>query len=76
MKLIDAVIQVLEEAEGPLHYREITTRVLDAGLAPARGKTPEATVSARLADELRINGSAARVERVSPGVFRARPSET
>jgi restriction system protein len=63
MSLRDATIQVLQEANGPLHYREICKRVLAAGLWATSGKTPEATLSATLASNKRS------FSRISPGVY-------
>ena len=69
MRVIDAVAAVLEEADGPLHYSEITERMLAKGLWNSRGKTPEATVNARLAVDIRDQGAASRFVRVSRGRF-------
>ena len=56
MRAIDAVATVLAEADGPLHYSEITERMLAKGLWNSRGKTPESTVNARLAVDIRDHG--------------------
>lgn len=48
MTNFEAAIQVLKEAGGPLHYREITERALERGLIEPHGKTPEATMAAAL----------------------------
>ena len=69
MRVIDAVAAVLAEADGPLHYGEITERMLAKGLWNSRGKTPEATVNARLAVDIRDQGAASRFVRVSRGRF-------
>ena len=47
MNVQDAAIQILKEAGEPLHTKEIAERIMEAGLWVAKGKTPEATVSAR-----------------------------
>ena len=73
MRLIDAVAVALAEADGPLHYREITERVLAKGYWNSRGKTPEATVNARLAVDIRDQGAASRFVRVSRGRFKLNP---
>jgi len=49
VSLKDAIVQVLGEADGPLHYREICKQVLERGLWKTSGMTPCDTVSARLA---------------------------
>lgn len=48
MSLIDAIVEVLLASPQPLHTREITKRVLESGRWATRGKTPAATVEARL----------------------------
>ena len=73
MKAIDAVAAVLEEADGPLHYSEITERMLAKGLWNSRGKTPEATVSARLAVDIRDQGAASHFVRLSRGRYKLNP---
>ena len=73
MRAIDAVAAVLAEAAGPLHYREITERMLSKGLWNSGGKTPEATVNARLAVDIRDQGAASRFVRVSSGRFALNP---
>ncbi len=56
MGVRDAAIKVLKEADGPLHAREITKRILSQGLWKTTGKTPAATVSARLYSDIKKNG--------------------
>ena len=73
MRVIDAVAVVLAEADGPLHYSEITERMLAKGLWNSRGKTPEATINARLAVDIRDQGAASRFVRVSRGRFKLNP---
>lgn len=60
-----AVIQVLEDADGPLSPKDIWAEVSRRKLHKSRGKTPEATVSAILYrhDEFR---------KTSPGRFALR----
>lgn len=56
MSVRDAVITVLQEAGKPLHAKEITKRILSKNLWRTSGKTPTATVSARLYADLKKNG--------------------
>lgn len=58
--------RVLARAKGPLHYQEITKRMLDEGTVSVTGKTPAQSMSAKLST------CAAREDtfvRVSPGVY-------
>ncbi len=72
MTSLDAIEVVLRDAGKPLHYREITERVLKKRLWATEGKTPEATINAVLAVDLQEGGEESRFARVSPGVFALR----
>jgi restriction system protein len=69
MSALDAAVKVLEQAEQPLHYRDITRQMLETGLWTTTGKTPEATVSAQLAVDIKKSGKASRFARYGRGVF-------
>ena len=60
-----AIRKVLGEADRPLHYEEITDRIISTGLIATKGKTPERTVSTELTKHM-----FAEVERTSPGYYR------
>lgn len=65
--VIAAVIEVLRRAQEPMSADEITARIQKRGLAPnLKGKTPVATVGARIAVEVK-NGR--YFERTAPGRF-------
>ena len=76
MTSLEAALQVLREAEEPLNSQEITKRILEKGLWQTKGKTPAATVNARIAVEIKQRGSFARFRRVSPNVYTINPSQT
>lgn len=69
LSAIDAALKVLQDAGTPLHYQEITKRVLTAGLWKTEGKTPDATINARLAVDVKKNGPASAFRRAGRGVF-------
>ena len=69
MSALDAAVKVLEVAGKPLHYREITRRMLQSGLWATEGKTPEATVNAQLAVDIKKSGKASRFMRFGRGIF-------
>ena len=60
---------ILEQAAEPLHYGEITKRILSQGLWHTSGKTPEETVNARLAVDIKSKGAASLFTRPSPGHY-------
>ena len=69
MNALDAAEQVLRDAREPLHYRDLTKRMLEGELWETRGKTPWVTVNARLAVDIRRRGKDSRFCRTAPGVF-------
>ena len=64
---------ILEQAAEPLHYGEITKRILSQGLWHTSGKTPDETVNARLAVDIKHNGTASLFIRPSPGYYAVNP---
>ena len=69
MTTLDAVLKVLQEAGSPLHYQEITKRILAAGHWKTEGQTPAATINARLAVDVKKNGPASAFRRAGRGIF-------
>ncbi len=69
-----AAIQVLQQARKALHAREITQRIMAAGLWRTKGKTPDATVSARLYSDIKSNGDKSPFVKVGPQTFALRES--
>ena len=53
MSLLDAAQKELEKEGKPLHYRDLTDRVVDSGLWRTAGKTPERTLSSLLGNDIR-----------------------
>lgn len=65
--MIEAVIFILEVEARPMRAREIWTAIEDSGLyTRSKGKTPWATIGAKLATETE------RFERVAPGLYQLR----
>ena len=71
---IDAIHRVLAEAKEPLHYREITRRILKEGYWQTDGKTPEATISAQITVSINKRGGGSPFRRVGRGVFELNPN--
>ena len=53
MNSLDAVFVILQNAKEPLHYQEITKRILQQNLWITEGKTPDATINARVAVDIK-----------------------
>ena len=64
-----AIQQVLGASAGPLHYKEITERILADGLRENIGATPVATVSAQITQAIKKEGSDAPYVRVAKGTY-------
>ena len=62
------------EAGKPLHATEIPKLIIEAGLLKSDGKTPEATVSARLYSGIKSNGDKFSFVKVGPQTFALRDS--
>ncbi len=72
MNVLQAVEQVLTEAKKPLHYQEITKRILQRQLWTTHGETPDQTVNARLATDIKYYGTSSRFQRTGAGIFALR----
>lgn len=66
-----AIITILSESKDPLHYREITERILTRGLKSKAGATPDATVNAQIAASIKHDNASPFV-RVARGTFALR----
>jgi len=69
MNTLEAAFRILQDAAGPLHYQEITKRILTAKLWKTHGKTPDATINARLAVDIKKKGAASAFRRTSGGTY-------
>ncbi|MDT9282328.1 MAG: restriction endonuclease [Limnospira sp. PMC 1293.21] len=69
MSFADAAIQVLEDVGSPLHYRKIAEIAIARNLIPTNGKSPEATLNAIIAVEIKQKGDHSRFGKINRGVF-------
>lgn len=75
MNVQDTAIQILKEAGKPIHAKEIAERIIEAGLWSSDGKTPEATVSARLYSDIKKHGDQSTFVKVAPQAFFLRDTQ-
>jgi len=68
MTFLEAAEFVLKKAGSPLHYREIVRAALSQGILVTSGKTPDQTLNAQLATDIRDNPSSL-FQRTDKGVF-------
>jgi len=64
-----AIDKVLAASSKPLHYQEITERIIADGLRQNLGVTPAATVNAQIAVSIKKQGAASPYVRVAKGTF-------
>src|SRR5258707_2198647 len=72
MSALKAAEAVLSQAGEPLRAEEMTRRILEGGLWHTKGKTPDATLSAKLAVDIKSRGIASRFQRTKRGLFALR----
>lgn len=72
MSVLQAAETVLEEAGEPLHFQEITKRMLQHQLWTTDGATPEATVNATIAVDIKQHGTSSQFQRTDRGIFALR----
>ena len=71
-----AAIKILKEEGKPLHADEITKRAIEKNLIETSGATPEATMHAQLAVDIKSKGAKSAFIRTSPGNFSLNPTFT
>jgi restriction system protein len=74
MDVKTAATQVLQQAGTALHAKDIAEQIMAAGLWQSDGKTPDATVSARLYSDIKNNGDKSPFVKVGPQTFALRDS--
>jgi len=74
MNMLKAIEEVLKSAQKPLSCEEIADRLIKGGLWKTSGKTPAATVGARLYTDIKKKGEASLFIKTSPQTFALRDS--
>ena len=64
-----AIEKVLGSSATPLHYNEITERIISNGLRKSLGATPSATVNAQISASIKRDGERSPYMRVAKGTF-------
>ena len=65
----DAAFTILKAVNKPLHSDDITLVAKTSGVLKTSGKTPEATMRARLNDDINIHKGYSRFTLVGPSIF-------
>ena len=66
---LSAAVKVLQEAGEPLNCKTMIERMLQKGYWTTNGKTPEATLNAAIAREIKTKGPLSRFKKVERGLF-------
>src|SRR3954453_7959802 len=69
MTFTEAAEAVLRKVGKPLHYKKITQLAIEQNLLSHVGKTPEVTMSTRLATLAKKDRGEGAIVRVKPGIF-------
>src|SRR5690349_15927291 len=69
MTFTEAAVEVLRLVGKPLHYKKITEIAIERNLLSHVGKTPEVTMSSRLATMVKRDRGEVPIIKVKPGVF-------
>jgi len=72
LTVLEAARRILQSAKKPVHYKELARLMVDEGLWKPEGKTPAATVNARLAVAIKKDPASPFI-RTGPGEFSLRP---
>ncbi|MCZ6807868.1 MAG: HTH domain-containing protein [Deltaproteobacteria bacterium] len=72
MTFTEAAVEVLRLSGKPLHYKKIAEIAIERNLLSHVGKTPETTMSSRLATMVKKDRGDAPIIKVKPGVFALR----
>lgn len=66
---LDAVAQVLKDANAPMNCKDLVQTMLDKGLWTTGGATPTATIYAAILREIKTKGSESRFKKTARGMF-------
>ncbi|MEM3422481.1 MAG: winged helix-turn-helix domain-containing protein [Candidatus Bilamarchaeaceae archaeon] len=74
MRMLDAIENILRKENRPLTAKEISEIAIKSGLIKFRGKTPWASVGARIYVDLKTKGADSKFKKVGKGKFALRDS--
>jgi hypothetical protein len=71
-----AAYEILKKSKEPLHAKEITRIALEQNLITTEGATPEQTMHAQIAVDIKNKGKESLFIRTEPGTFTINPNAT
>lgn len=69
MSMSAAAFELLQDAEKPMHYRDLTDRALKDKLILTSGKTPEQSLRSQISMEIRRKGTKSRFVAKGSGIY-------
>lgn len=72
--LLDSVYSLLKESASPMHPKELATALIQRGMWSSKGKTPDATVGARIYCDIKKHGDQSRFIKAAEGLFSLNPN--
>lgn len=76
MNILEAALTVMQQTGTPMKVEAITNEMLRQGLWDTKGKTPAATVGARIYMDIKENGNSSAFVKVQRGLFALNGSNT
>lgn len=74
-KFRTAAIEILAQANAPLHSKEITRRALEMGILETDGATPESSMAAQIITDIRRKGNASDFIKTGPSTYALNPNK-
>ena len=72
MNSLEAVEKILSEVKEPLHYAQITNLIVNKEYWSTEGLTPDATINAKIAVDIKNKKTLSKFMRVEPGIYALR----
>ena len=74
MSLLDSVYLLLQESASPMRPKELAAALIQWGMWQSQGKTPDATVGARIYEDIKKHGNQSRFIKAAEGLFALNPN--
>ena len=73
-RLLDSVYLLLQKSVSPMRPKELAAALIQRGMWQSQGKTPDATVGARIYEDIKKHGNQSRFIKAAEGLFALNPN--
>ena len=73
-RLLDSVYLLLQKSVSPMRPKELAAALIQRGMWQSQGKTPDATVGARIYEDIKKHGNQSRFIKAAEGLFSLNPN--